>query len=916
MNERANIDVLVQTLVSLIENQTANITIDSLKETINKFLEVGTFGDLDANDIDYIEKRILARVQVVMAPSTVITERSWKPWLNNRRHEIDNYYWDRYQEYLRQFKKTPRNVLLELDESTRQVLDLTYDPKADGPWDRRGLIMGNVQSGKTQHYAGLIAKAADAGYKIIIVIAGVHNNLRNQTQERIDEGFIGARWTGLSGSRTTEVGVSLIGSPTTRRPASFTGSIKDFNKDSARSLNLPLAALREPAVFVVKKNTKTLDQLIEWLRDWNAAGHGLINEPLLLIDDEADNASIDVSGKKGTISRINEQIRKLLTLFERSSYVGYTATPFANIFIDPKSDDDMVKEDLFPRSFIIDLDPPSNYLGPQKMFLWDQERFLRPINDNEAQLPLSHKIDLQIDSLPPSLLEAINVYLLSRAIRVLRKDGREHSAMMINVSRFNNVQDRVQVLVDDELSRLRNAIKAYAALGDQAVRESSALKKLFDVFKQEYPNVEFSWQEVLAVLHSAVSPIDVVLVNMKKTGDPFRYEAYKEQGRHVIAVGGLSLSRGLTIEGLTVSYFLRNSKMYDTLLQMGRWFGYRNHYEDLVRVYMPEDSIDWYEHVTGSIQELRSDLKAMALSQSSPEEFGLKVRRDPATLLITARNKFGRFERIVLSTSFGNRLVETVRLRTSEIDLNLHALEELSTRILQSAALIEKFDSHIEVQGIEFGVIYEFLSEFKNTASAQSSLATDLILKYMNVMKHAMPIWDLSIPTPKSSAQDKALRADCRFLDRNLKAELRTPKQIKKIQDGYEFHVSSKQRVSSRGIEKFCLDPKLVKEIIDTNPEKNIPDSAFRAVRTRPMLMVHFIQPIESRRDEVPSTQDLIAELHKESQQVYAAWGISFPKFESDRAVESEYHVNSTWLENEFGVDDTSTEEDEEDEDE
>lgn len=916
MNERANIEALVQMFVSLIENQSDNVTIDSLQGTIKKFVELKTFGELDSKDIELIEKRILARVQVVMAPATVIIERSWKPWLNNRRHEIDDYYWDRYQEYLRQIKKTPRNVLLELDESTRQVLDLTYDPKADGPWDRRGLVMGNVQSGKTQHYAGLIAKAADAGYKIIIVIAGVHNNLRNQTQERIDEGFIGARWTGLSGSRTTDVGVSLIGTPTSRRPASFTGSIKDFNKDSARSVNLPLASLREPAVFVVKKNTKTLDQLIDWLRDWNAAGHGLISEPLLLIDDEADNASIDVSGKKGTISRINKQIRQLLALFERSSYVGYTATPFANIFIDPKSEDEMVKENLFPRSFIIDLDPPSNYLGPQKMFLWDQESYLRPIRDNEAILPLSHKIDLQIESLPPSLLDAISVYLLSRAIRVLRKDDREHSAMMINVSRFNNVQDRVQVLVDDELTKARNAIKAYSALGDRAVHESSVLKKLFEIFKLEYSGIEFSWQEVLSVLHTAVSPIDVVLVNMKKAGDPLKYDAYKEHGRHVIAVGGLSLSRGLTIEGLTVSYFLRNSKMYDTLLQMGRWFGYRNHYEDLVRVYMPEESIDWYEYVTESIQELRTELKSMAMSQSSPEDFGLKVRRHPATLMITARNKFGRFERIVLSTSFGNRLVETVRIRTNEIQSNLVAVQNLSKRIIESSAVMEPYESHLEVKGVDFGIVFEFLTEFKNSASAQSSLATELVLKYLTVMKHAMPTWDLSIPSPKSGTQDKEVRQEVQFLNNTFKAELRTPHYMKKISDGFEFHVSSKQRVSSRGIEKFCLDEKLIEEVISKSSEKNIADSAFRAARQRPMLMIHFIQPLGSnvrKGEEAFAPDDLIHFLKEDSQVVYPAWGISFPNFSHDLAVESEYHVNATWIENEYGAGDLAIDEDEED---
>ena len=265
------------------------------------------------------------------------------------------------------------------------------------------MVVGHVQSGKTANYAGLICKAADAGYKLIVVIAGVHNNLRSQTQRRIDEGFVGRDSARLL-SRQDDMLVGVGRFEDTRRPVTFTNTIRDFNKATASSVGIPIQNLTEPAVFVIKKNSHTLRNLLEWLREHSSRrGKERIDEPMLLIDDEADNASINIRHGAGEVSRINGQIRELLRMFDKSCYVGYTATPFANIFIDPDTDDEMCGEDLFPRSFIVSLDPPSNYFGATAVFLQGQDQFLRHIEDNEDILPIRHRIDLVLPCHPPIL---------------------------------------------------------------------------------------------------------------------------------------------------------------------------------------------------------------------------------------------------------------------------------------------------------------------------------------------------------------------------------------------------------------------------------------------------------------------------------------------------------------------------------
>ena len=251
-----------------------------------------------------------------------------------------------------------------------KIVGHLQDPTSEGDWDRRGLVIGHVQSGKTANYMGVIARAADTGYKFIIVIAGIHNNLRKQTQERIDEGFVGR--SSEPGNRV-DVGVGI--NRDYPYPAALTNIHHDFNKNTAAQSGWRINDFTKPIVLVIKKNVRTLNSLHNWLKEMNAQGHGRISDvPMLMIDDEADHASINTNRVDIDPTRTNEMIRKILRLFAKSCYVGYTATPFANIFINPESyGDEEVYKELFPRDFIYSLDPPSTYFGPERFFLDEDE---------------------------------------------------------------------------------------------------------------------------------------------------------------------------------------------------------------------------------------------------------------------------------------------------------------------------------------------------------------------------------------------------------------------------------------------------------------------------------------------------------------------------------------------------------------
>lgn len=605
-------------------------------------------------------------------------------WLAARRGEIDPFYWTRYRRLLVRKGWGPL-VVDTLDRSTDELLDLLGDPADSAGWKRRGLVVGDVQSGKTASYAALICKAADAGYRMIILLTGTLENVRRQTQERLDESFVGLDsrdfLTGPKTQRKNHVGVGLIDSK--RDGIVFTSQDHDFRKNAANALNISLAAVKEPVLVVSKKNKGVLNRLADWLRARNADGDGRIDLPLLMIDDEADNASINTKKDPSETTAINKAIRDLLSIFRRSSYVGFTATPFANIFIDPKSTDDMLGDDLFPHDFIHVLEPPSNYWGMERLFDAgaqeegddedERDPILREIGDSDKWLPVDHRKDDVPGPLPESLKNAILSFLLATTIRDIRmtkgahgRGGGDHRSMLINVSRFTDIQNAVADLVQLELDQIKEAVRMHGKLPpERASAQSPWIATLERVFHSEFQLAGEEWSLVLDALHDAMAPVVVRPVNQSTRKDKLDYGIVKgPPGVRVIAVGGNSLSRGLTLEGLSTSYFLRNSRAYDTLLQMGRWFGYRDGFDDLCRVWLTKEAEGWYRYITRATVELKSDFQSMKRRKATPREFGLRVRAHPDTLLITARNKMttGLDVEEEWDISLTGRMVETTRL--------------------------------------------------------------------------------------------------------------------------------------------------------------------------------------------------------------------------------------------------------------
>ena len=574
------------------------------------------------------------------------------------RGEIDWTYSDAYSEYLREKGWVPA-VVETLDNVSTKLLGHLQNPESGAAWDRRGLVIGHVQSGKTASYMGLISKAADAGYRFIVVIAGIHNNLRKQTQERIDEGFVGRS---SDPSNRTEIGVGR--NKQYPHPVTFTNIHSDFNKHTANQISLKIKDFNKPMILVIKKNVSTLNSLHHWLKTLNAEGRERISDvPMLMIDDEADHASINTNREDLDPTKTNALLRKILKMFDKSCYVGYTATPFANIFINHDAYDEEVREDLFPRDFIYCLDAPTSYFGPEKVFLEDESSnlFLRRIIDAEPYISFSHKKNVEIHALPPSLYRAIKQFVLARTIRNLRGHRTKHCSMMINVSRFVAVQSVVKSLVSEHVNKMRNAVKANYLMPDDVSNRNEYMAELKDIFDAEFCNCGFGWHDVKQYLFETLANnFRIFLVN-SRSDEALDYKKYEAEGAGLtaVAVGGLSLSRGLTIEGLCVSYMYRNTRMYDTLMQMGRWFGYRPDYEDLCRIHLSEDSINWYAHIASASEELRQQIKRMRRDKLSPVEFGLYVMAHPDRLLVTAANKMRSGEQKTVKQNFSGQIRES-----------------------------------------------------------------------------------------------------------------------------------------------------------------------------------------------------------------------------------------------------------------
>lgn len=728
------------------------VTEESVRQEITTLLTAFRAANLvDEIDGEALFFDITTLINIWQVDPSVLRDKH-RSWLPDWRGEITWGFWNRYREYLEEEKNWSSVVINKLDSVTDSILGDIGNPNESGSWDRRGMVVGDVQSGKTANYTGLICKATDAGYKLIIVLAGMTNDLRSQTQTRIDSEFLGFESeVGKVQQNGSRIGVGLLPghNQLIAQPLTFSSKDGDFRKN--RSTNIPLGG--NPLLLVVKKNKAVLERILAWVEGQAVTnpetGEKLVRDlPLLLLDDEADNASVNTKNEDEDPTAINRVIRRILKTFSQSSYVGYTATPFANIFIlpDDEADPSAHGQDLFPLNFIYYINPPNHYVGAARVFGFPEDvedleiedqslPLIRQAEDAQAVFLPRHRKILQVDHLPASLLEAVRAFIIICAARAARGRRSVHNSMLIHVTRFNAVQSQVMELVDTELIGIRRMLEFRT--GPQAEALIAEMKRLWDedfaltstAVREKTGDrmlTKLSWEAVEQRLLDAARRIEVRGIN-GDAGGVLDYEQNRKNGLHVIAVGGDKLSRGLTLEDLSVSYYIRPARNYDTLLQMGRWFGYRPGYLDLCRLYTTNELVEWYRHISVATEELKREFRLMELNKLTPEEYGLKVRTHPAGLNITAANKIRSGQR--LQVSFSGELSQTTVFH-SDNELQARNFARLDSWIAERGRPQDTVRGNHVWKGVEAPAIIELLSGIA-THPLSRKADTDLLVNYI-----------------------------------------------------------------------------------------------------------------------------------------------------------------------------------------
>jgi hypothetical protein len=870
------INAFITTVTSIV-NLTPPVTPQSVRSVAESCRQL--FPPFADAEFEYVINDILAKTQIRIPDGTKLTTPH-ASWYLTFKQRDENRYWDRYSKYLSN-QHTPAHVLMQLDRATDQIVDLFGDPNTLTNWDRRGLVMGDVQSGKTANYIGLTCKAADSGYKVIIILTGVMEDLRRQTQERLDAGFVGKSSTMMLNRQVSinSVGAGLIAPDPT--PVVFTSTEKDFDVNTANTGLLQFDQINSSILFVVKKNAKILENLHRWMANNNGKN---INEPLLLIDDEADNASINVRDSDYNPTAINAAIRKILLLFCRRTYVGFTATPFANIFINPETENEMLADDLFPKDFIYTLEAPSNYFGPTVVH---QNKLIRSSDEAKDIIEVRHKSTHELAQLPESLQTAIDCFFLTNTLRDLRGETAKHRSMLVNISRFVKLHNQCYELVCDYVWQLKQDISNYSKTHNAS--QNASIHRLRTAYEKEYSTFNSTWEQVLSSLHSSNMDTQVVVIN-RSSPQRLNYSAHSN-GLRVIAVGGTALSRGLTLEGLAISYFHRTSNQYDTLLQMGRWFGYRDGYGEFCRVWMPEETKSYFVLIAEAIEELRKELKFMSSMHETPAKFGIKVRSHPECLAITAAAKMRSGTAQVVQVGYSSTKIETPYFENDKSLINqnteafISLLSELSTN-----CSVRNIQNHVMFEDVERGKIASLLRKLR-IHKMNLPFADNVLANFINDTEEGkLQHWDVVVMN--GSHQDVV-----RFGNSTIKLALRTIHN----KHGNIKQITSRRRVASGGDDKLGLSEEQHAQAQKLIDEHNVDGGiAYRSVRTKPLIIMHFIRAHESQPtnpEQVQSALQQSSEGVAENAELFSdcvipALTMIFPQFDDSGSRRVSYVAN------------------------
>ncbi|MEQ4565257.1 Z1 domain-containing protein [Paenarthrobacter sp. CAP02] len=679
----------------------------------------------------------------------------------------------------RLLEELPEEAVSGVDAASSKVIGLGSPPGKE-VIRSRGLVLGYVQSGKTTNFMAVVAKAVDVGYRLVIVLTGTTENLRTQTQDRINEYLI---------------------NPCTSILHPLTSVDEDFSVATTADAILSSQSLR--SIAVVKKNPARLRRLNKWIK--SASATTLQNCPILIIDDEADQASIDVGAQRQ--STINGLIRDLLAN-PKAAYIAYTATPFANLLIDPS-----VEQDLYPRDFIVDLPRPANYFGAERIFgqmvsgdldagVDDGLDVVRLMSDMEvdAVRPPRSKSSLEewAPDVPEAMDSAIRWFLLATTARRLRSGQAAHSSMLIHTSMLAAAHEKTAEAVVDHLD----------ALSSELATQDSTAEEFRDLWNSEservgaesFGNRSISFEELLPHLLTTARETKVVVDNYQST-DRLKYD--KKHAQTVIVIGGNTLSRGLTLEGLISSYFVRASSAYDTLLQMGRWFGYRVGYEDLIRIWMSAELKSWFLMLSIVEAEIRDEIAIYEVEGKTPAELPVKIRTHPQMSVTSAAKMRSA---VTAQVSYSGRRVQTIMFKENDsawLSNNIKVTRELFTRLLEEGHVESELPGRRRgFSNVSATQVLDYLESYE-IHDATKSIDKDAIRRYIQNECAAGDLlrWNIVIMEPLngSGELDLGLAEKVRMLRRkkmyipsndgtaNLKAIASTSDRVADLEGGLEL---------------------------------------------------------------------------------------------------------------------------------
>ncbi len=853
---------------------------EDLKNAFENFVDVVELEGLTLEEwykiFDHVKQDKEAEVDIVVVKPTMIPATLGFDYnLNNNPGSA----WTAYKKKLLQ-KGFKIDTVNSIEESAHRTLNhLSLDTRSSGPV--KGLIVGNVQSGKTANMAALLAMGADIGFNLFIVLSGSIENLRIQTQDRLI--------SDLSGS--TDVTWTPINNVSTKTSYEFALSKLQLNHDS-----------RERYLMVCLKNSTRLQNLLTWMNKDDKSRKLL---KILVIDDEADQAGINAISKIKKSSKdpediertiINKAIVDLLNnkdadhkvanvKFAAINYVAYTATPYANVLNEKPG-----PNSIYPSNFVGSLGVSNEYFGPQQIFGLESENFDGMSVINEVSVSDLAKLkevnEHKSNKLPDSLKDAILWFYCGLATMRVKKVNKPFS-MLIHTSQKQEHHQIVADLVKDWFNQmdpisfvkkcediyneqvkqftLEDFDEAYPKYGNKPINDYLSFKEISNEIASLYTNglksILIDQNDEPKYSRGVHLCIDNCAHNYLENNDEHIRLLYPETplsyASGFIVIGGATLSRGLTIEGLISTYFVRTVRQADTLMQMGRWFGYRKGYELLPRVWLSEDTKNKFEFLSEMDYELRIKMKEMQDYNISPEKCGIGILNYATKKFqVTAKNKSKAA--VALSKEFGGLVTQNTMFFDDETILKNNYVETVS--FIDSIQLQpNQVESSLLWKDVDYNIVNNYLKKLKFPNGDSKSLDVKLFDKWFNKLNSQGKLgnWNVAISGASNTRTVSFGKYTVNLVNRSRKSNkgdgiirigaLRSPKDLYIDIDSTNPNVSSQQ---------------------DQNAINQKSTTAFQEIRTKvglnttPLLVIYVIdhdsQPQTKKRFKMNTINDVI----------------------------------------------------------